>query len=60
MAEAECFEALAIFQRAADTHPAVTDGHRLLAAARNALDLRLIRTRRAPRARYQGWGKGRK
>ena len=35
MAEAECCEALAIFLRADDTDPAITDNRRLLAAARN-------------------------
>jgi hypothetical protein len=48
VAEAECREALAIIQRAADTNPAVTDYRGLLAAARNALGLLLIRTGRAP------------
>ena len=48
MAEAECCEALAIFQRAVDTDPAITDCRRLVAAARNALGLLLIRTGRAP------------
>ncbi len=48
MAEAECCEALAIFQRAADTNPAVTFFRRLLAAASNALRRPPIPTGRAP------------
>ena len=48
MAEAECCEALAIFQQGVDTDPAFTHCRRLVAAARNAPGILLIRTGRAP------------